>query len=438
MINTSSKDKPGASAEKRLLLLRLVAGQGGAAVAGVEYWSDSGWRPVAVDSEFIRAFAPDADIVEPPADAMNLEFAEGTRALLLLPGNWVWSGVETIPKAARRQSLAVGYMVEDQLADDVEDLHFVCQPRSGDQCSVYAVAKTKMATLHAQLQRLHWPLVAAIPEYQFLDLLDADTALWLDGGQAHVWHGAGHGVSLRRQFLQPLLAPLVEGGAADDAGEAEPGKLELLGAGPEDDLAVAELESLFGDRLRKHSGAVEDLLLARFRPSRLANLLVGEFAQQEDTAEADWWIKPAKVAAVCFAAQLLLFVAAGSYFHWRAAATEAEARTLFAEFFPNVAPRPGLRRQIEGYLNQASGSGGSFSGQMQLLSRVWAQQAGAGLKLQSLRFDGNRGDMVLQVQAANLSDLDTLVGQLSSGGYRAELLAASELEKGVSGRVRLR
>lgn len=438
MIKASSKDRPEVSDEKRLLLLRLVEGQGGTAVAGVECWSDRGWRPVAIDSEFVRAFAPDADSVEPPADAMTLEFAEGTRGLLLLPGNWVWSGVETIPKAARRQSLAVGYMVEDQLAEDVEDLHFVCQARSGDLCSVYAIAKNKMAILQAQLQRLQWPLVAAIPEYQLLDLLGADTALWLDGDQAHLWHSAGYGLSLQRQYLQPLLVPLAEESEVDGATEAVPGNLELLGAGPEDELAVAELESLFGDRLHKQQGTAEELLLTHFRPSRLANLLVGDFAQQEDTAEPNWWIKPAKVAAVCFAAQLVLFIAGGSYFHWRAAASEAQARTLFAEFFPDVTPRQGLRRQIEGYLNQAAGSGGSFSGQMQLLSRVWSQQKGAGLKLQSLRFDGNRGDMVLQVQASNLTDLDAFVGQLSSGGYRAELLAASELEKGVSGRVRLR
>ena len=438
MRKTSSKDKPEQSGEKRLLLLRLVEGQGAGGIPGIECWSDLGWRQVLLDREFIRAFAPDAEIAEPRADAMALEFAEGTRGLLLLPGNWVWSGVETIPKAARRQSLAVGYMVEDQLAEDVEDLHFVCQARTGDLCSVYAIAKDKMATLHAQLQRLQWPLFAAIPEYQLLDLMGADTALWLDGDQAHIWHGAGHGLSLRRQHLQPLLAPLAEDGEADDRAEAARGNLELLGAGADDELTVAELESLFGDRLCKQAGAAEELLLTRFRPSRLANLLVGDFSLEEGTAETNWWIKPAKVAAVCFAVQLLLFIAGGSYFHWRAAASEAQARTLFAEFFPDVTPRPGLRRQIEGFLNQAAGSGGSFSGQMQLLSRVWTQQKDAGLKLQSLRFDGNRGDMVLQIQASNLSDLDTLVGQLSSGGYRAELLAASELEKGVSGRVRLR
>ncbi|MEW5249044.1 type II secretion system protein GspL [Microbulbifer sp. 2201CG32-9] len=438
MIKKVTGGETASGSEKRLLLLRLVEDSSNQ-IPRVECWSDCGWRTVAMDDDFARAFGVDDPVTteEEPADALELQFGEQTRALLLLPGHWVWSGVDSIPKAARRQSQAIGYMVEEQLAEDVEDLHFVCQPRAGEACSVYAIARQKMEVLRDQLQRLEWPLIAAVPEYQLLDLLDTDTALWLDGNRAHLWYGSGHGLSVQRRYLQQLLAPLVENHSEDSQeGDATP-QLELIGEDPDDQLTRANLESLFGDGLHSSAGAAEEQLLERFRPSRMANLLTGDFALATDREEPNWWIRPAQVAAICFAVQLLLFVVAGSYYNWRASGSEEQARALFTELFPETRPGRDLRRQIEGYLKQAAGGGDGFSGQMQLLSEVWNQQGSGQLKLQSLRFDGQRGELVLQVKAADLAELDRFVGSLSNGQYRAELLAASELEKGASGRVKL-
>jgi len=448
-INSLSPDKSAAAPARQLMLLRLSELEGRNRPLRLHCWSDIGWQPVALDDAFVRAFNPDCEDLDDPGgtdevaegaphDAMQLSFPEGARALLLVPGSWVWSGLETIPKAARRQSNAVGYMVEERLAEDVEDLHFVCQPRNGDLCSVYAVASAKMEALHSQLQRLQWPVAAVTPEYQLLDLLDGDIGLWLDGEQAHIWQKTGSGLSMRRQHLQPLLATLA-GPEREEAGEEENvSRLQLLGATERDAMTAAELESLFGDRLQRIDGAAEEALLDRCKPARLANLMSGDYQLAEGEKEQNWWHRPAKIAVACFVAQLLLFTAAGGYYQWRASGAEAQAQALFAELFPQDRPGADIRRQVEGYLKRASGSGGSFGSQMQLLSRVWGQHKGGGLKLQSLRFDGNRGEMVLQLQAPNLADLDTFVGRLSDGEFRAELLAANELEKGVSGRIRLR
>ncbi|WP_250462135.1 type II secretion system protein GspL [Microbulbifer litoralis] len=437
MKKSSTSESTAGRPQSQLILLRLVEGDG-SGPPGVECWSDRGWRPVSVDDDFARAFRPGCEPPVPPEDALALSFPEGARALLLVPGSWVWSGLQNVPKAVRRQGNAVGYMVEERLAEDVEDLHFVCQPRSGDQCSVYAVARDKMDALYGQIQRLQWPLVAAIPEFQLLDLMDGGRArsgaLWLDGDRAHIWQAAGYGLSVRRQHLQPLLASLAEPG---EEGEPLP-QLQLFGAGERDAMTVAELESLFGDGLEQLPGAAEEALLSRCRIARLANLLSGDYQIEESSDERDWWHRPLKLAAACFVAQLLLFAAAGGYYQWRASAAEGEVRELFSELFPQVTPRADIRRQVEGYLNRASGAGSSFGGQMQLLAGVWSRNKGGDLKLQSLRFDGNRGEMVLQLQAENLTDLDRVVGELSSTRFRAELLAANELEEGVAGRIRLR
>ncbi|KUJ84809.1 hypothetical protein AWR36_003975 [Microbulbifer flavimaris] len=440
MSNNSSTVKARSNTGAQTCLLRLVDA---AADSGLrlQQWLDGQWQECAVPEAMAVAlsgagFAAGGADSEPPAEPV---VSESDKVVLLLPGHWVWSGTEDIPKAARRQSRAVGYMVEERLAGDVENLHFVCQHRSGERCTVYAVDRERMSALRQAFNATGWSPLAVIPEYQLLDRGDDIDRLWLDGERAHLWQGRGLGLSVRRQYLRPLLDSL-SGNASGDSAAADDEhprhRLEALGV--RDGMLEAELETLFGDRLELGDGQPEAELLARLKPAQLANLLTGEFKPDEPVGEQHWWRMPAKVAVACFVLQLAFFIAAGSYYHWRAASVEAEAQAMFTQLFPNDTPRADIRRQVEGYLRQSSGSAGGFASKMQELSRVWLQARGEGLRLQSVRFDGNRGDMVLQLQAENLTDLDNIVSQLSAGQVRAELLAANELEEGVSGRIRLR
>jgi len=432
---------PAVPPKPSLLLLRLT--ESADKNLTLHQWQDGAWQRAALDDAFVTAFNPEFEGTDSAEEIPSLSFADGAKALLLVPGNWVWSGVESIPKAARRQANAIGYMVEEHLAEDVEDLHFICSPRDGDLCSVYAVARDKMEALRNQVERLKWPLVAAVAEYQLLGMLESDLALWLDGAQAHVWQDSGQGLSIRREYLQPMLSSLL--GEDESVQEPEEGEDEsaeksllLLGAGEDDGLIVGELETLFAERLQRNQRAPEEVFLERYKPGKLSNLLSGDYQLSGGEVEGVWWLKPAKVAAICFAAQLFFFVGAGAYFHWQAEQAEEQARTMFTELFPNTRPSAQIRRQLDGFLKSAGSQGGAFTTQMQQLSKVWTEQRGKELKLQSLRFDGQRGEMVLQLKASSLSDLDTFVSKLSGNGLRADLLGANELKKGVSGRVRVR
>ncbi|BBM03396.1 type II secretion system protein GspL [Microbulbifer sp. GL-2] len=432
---------PAVPPKPSLLLLRLT--ESADKNLTLHQWQGGAWQRAALDDEFVTAFNPEFEGTDSAEEIPSLSFDDSAKALLLVPGNWVWSGVESIPKAARRQTNAIGYMVEEHLAEDVEDLHFICSPREGDLCSVYAVARDKMEVLHNQVERLKWPLVAAVAEYQMLGMLEGDLALWLDGEQAHVWQESGQGLSIRREYLQPMLSSLLgEDDSAqepeEDEGESAQKSLLLLGAGEDDGLIVGELETLFAERLQRNQRPPEEVFLERYKPGKLSNLLSGDYQLSGGEVEGVWWLKPAKVAAFCFAAQLLFFVGAGAYFHWQAEQAEEQARTMFTELFPNTRPSAQIRRQLDGFLKSAGSQGGAFTTQMQQLSKVWTEQRGKELKLQSLRFDGQRGEMVLQLKASSLSDLDTFVSKLSGNGLRADLLGANELKKGVSGRVRVR
>ncbi len=416
----------------------------------LQSWQDGAWHSVPTDIAFQHAFVagkpehgyaiPDSEPTSSDtaqSDTGALSFEPMDRAVLLVPGSWVWNGLESIPRAARRQSSAVGYMVEDQLAEDVEDLHFVCEPVQGDLCSVMAVASDKLAALKGQLERLGWPITAAIPEYRVLAGANNASSIWLDGERAHVWMGAGKGLSVSR----PLVGVIAESLFVPEAAEAESaGNIEDSPAirvfGDVTDLELATFEQL--GSVERNADAPETEFLSQVGTNVPGNLLSGDFQITLATDAGPWWKKPAIAVAACFVLQLVFFVGAGTYYKIQAGRADEAARELFSEIFPGDRPGADLRRQVMGYLNQSSGGGGEFAGQLQQLSKVWQTGKSGDLKLQSLRFDGNRGELVLQLRAANLGQLDSVVGKLSDGQYQAELLAANELEDGVSGRIRLR
>ncbi|WOX05573.1 type II secretion system protein GspL [Microbulbifer pacificus] len=433
----------------------------------LQHWQPDGWHTVVTDSKFQRAFAADAsgsmhsqeagtalgtaEVAEETAFAGDddmetassasaetglLAFEPGERAVLLLPGSWVWSGLETVPRAARRQSSALGYMVEDQLAEDVEDLHFVCDPVAGDLCCVMAVASAKLEILKQQIERLGWPVIAAIPEYRVL-ADGAGSSVWLERDKAHFWQGAGRGLTVSRPLAGIIAGSLFAGDDEEGDAEAGEGEASLRLYGDISELELATFQQLGSVEVAE--AGPEAAWLKVQGAHILGNLLTGDYQISLKTDAGPWWKKPAIAAAACFVLQLVFFAGAGTYYKIQAGRADDAARSLFSEIFPGDSPGIDIRRQINGYLNQSSGGGGEFASQLQQLSAVWATGKQGELKLQSLRFDGNRGELVLQLRAANLGQLDAVVGKLNDGSqFKAELLAANELEDGVSGRIRLR
>ncbi|TLM76465.1 type II secretion system protein GspL [Microbulbifer harenosus] len=428
----------------------------------LQCWQPGGWCTVATDDEFQRAFVPEevdsmpgvavaadsdgateggavdtaeaGDESSPSAETL-LAFEPAEQAVLVLPGSWVWSGLEVVPRAARRQSSALGYMVEEQLAEDVDDLHFVCEPVAGDLCCVMAVASEKLRILKHQLERLGWPVIAAIPEYRLL--AGAESAIWLERDSAHFWHAAGRGLTVSRPLAGIIAESLFAQDAEDESSASRDQVTSLRVLGNATELELATFQQL-GDVQVTEDGPEATWLNAQGNTVP-GNLLTGDYQISRKTDAGPWWMKPAIAVAACFVLQLIFFVGGGIYYSVQAGRADDAARNLFSEIFPGDSPSADLRRQVTGYLNQASGGGGEFASQLQQLSTVWNSGKAGELKLQSLRFDGNRGELVLQLRAANLGQLDTVVGKLNGGSqFKAELLAANELEDGVSGRIRLR
>ncbi|GMG88235.1 type II secretion system protein GspL [Biformimicrobium ophioploci] len=361
-------------------------------------------------------------------DFDRVEHDDVTEVCVFVPGHLVWNGVLEIPKAIRKQPAAVAYAAEDLIAGDVEDLHLTWHGLSGSQCRLLAIAHSQLQSIIAYLQEKQVNPDVLLPEYFLADHEDGVFSVHLEGERAHVCTQTGKWVTVQASEVPTLVAVSVA--------PEEPLQVRLTGESDTFDLLAGQLESLPGVALERTRRDAGDSMESAVRDFANLNLLCRDYAVKKRGKSADWKTGLAVAAAILFSLQVLFYVAGGAWFSFQAAQQEKQVNALFQEIFPGTRQQADLQRQLKGYLNQGGSGESGYQAKIQLLSSSW--NSVPGLVLESLRYDANRNEMVIQLKAKSLSDLDKVVSRLGQGSHQVELMAANELERGVLGRIRIR
>jgi len=116
----------------------------------------------------------------------------------------------------------------------------------------------------------------------------------------------------------------------------------------------------------------------------------------------------------------------------------SETLSLYKGLFPGERIRL-LERQIREKISGGGvDSGEGFLATTNLLARVWAT---AGMQKQiemtSMRFNDRLQELVVEVKATNLNELQTLRQALEKEGLTAEVASATNDKDGVKGRLRI-
>jgi len=95
------------------------------------------------------ALADDAgDLVTVPEEGCwedAAEEVEGRRAVVILPGDDVLLAEATIPGGSQsRAQQAVSFVLEDQVADDIDELHFALGAKGKDDTYPVAIIKSRL------------------------------------------------------------------------------------------------------------------------------------------------------------------------------------------------------------------------------------------------------------------------------------------------------
>jgi general secretion pathway protein L len=369
----------------------------------------------------------------PVADALGA--SQGRRVILLLPGTEVSLSLPELPvKGGARLAQAVPFALEEQLATDVDALHFAVGARGADT-NLTPVATVSRALLERWVTACQDAGIhpnAAHCESQAVPVSPNVCTLLLDENILYVRRAAGVPYALDAQPLATALELAL--GPAD-----EPGEHVVFYATP----AEYEHHQALIEGLRARTATLQvkllpdgglPLLAAHLEGSGAINLLQGSYAPSSTfSTRLQQWRLPAALAA----ATLLVFLLGQGISLWRMSRAEKQVDAEIAAVFQQALPGQKMvnaREQIEGVLRRGGAGGASLLPAVTVLAQAVA--GAPTTRLESLSF---RGDAVeLRVVAPSVEAIDGIKQAMSRGGVHVELQSATPRGAVVEGRLQVK
>lgn len=368
--------------------------------------------------------------------AQALPQASGRKIGLIAPaGDVLLTEVELPPKSGPRPQQLVAYALEEQLAADIDSLHFAVGPRD-EVSGRTAVAVVTRALISRWLEEfsVHGLEPAAVC---------ASASLLPDNPGHTVVMLERDTLSLRRAGRQAVALPadnIVAGLEASLGNELIADDL-IFYASPQDwQLRSAEVEAL-----RPHCASLKvqllnagplPLLAPQLVAGSFINLLSGDFARQVATG-GGWrrW----RLAAMLGAALFAVHVGGLSLELWQQHRSEhaldAEIGAIARGALPGDPGTGAVRSRLEQRLLAAQ-SDASGAGFMPAVAALAQALNGAHASLQALSY--REGGLDLKLKATDAESLERINQALRSSGWQAELTSGGAAASGYEGRIQLR
>jgi general secretion pathway protein L len=375
----------------------------------------------------------------PVSDACEL--AQGRRVVLLLPGTEITLAEPELPlRGGARLAQVVPYALEEQLASDVDTLHFTVGQRAADAVGtpVAIVARSLMQRWHGACETAGIHLDAAYADSAAVPVAATGCTLLLDESLLYVRPAGGLPYVLDAAALPDALEMALPAPDPDSAG-AEPGEHVTFYA------SAAEYEqhrdAIEGLRDRTASLQVKLLpegplpvLAAQAVSGGGVNLLQGEFSSRASLgSRLRAWRLPAALAA----ASALLFAINQGLGWWQGSRAEQNLDAQIAQVFAQVLPGQPVvdpRAQIQGALGAQDAAGTGLLPALSALAEAMAQAPSA--TIEAMSFRGNA--LELRLTAPTVESLDGIKQAISRNGITAELQSATPRDGVVEGRLQVR
>jgi general secretion pathway protein L len=363
--------------------------------------------------------------------------AIGAQVIVLVPGIDVLLLTAQVPTQNRQRILkAVPFLLEDQLASDVDDLHFAVgdgAPSGHVPCAV--VARDRMTEWVNRLREFNLQPDVIVADYLALPIEPASWTLYKDADGVLVRIGPQSGFFVELDNLLPMLEI-----ALSEAGEQRPARLRVLDA--DTGTEMPDLNPLNVEFSHEPFDAQSFLTLAQNVERNTAlNLLQGSYSRREQIGKM-WrpWRPAAALAAVFVLLHLSLSAVDLIRDKRRVEELRAEVEQVYLATFPNEKRVPNPRAQMEQHLRELrgeKGSGGStgFLGLVGSAANTFKNTPG--LELRSLRYKDGKLDVDFTVR--DLQVLDQLKQSLTQqAAVDVDIQSANARADVVEGRMQLR
>lgn len=372
--------------------------------------------------------------------------------VLLLGGEFCFSTQVNIPsKQTKHIAQALPYMLEDQLAEDVESFQFVSGPRNKDgNVAVLACNKPILNALAQVFREQNVTLDAILPDMLCAPVSEGQWTFICDAKTLSVRMGPLTGLTIEMDALPIVAKALLK----DDANA--PQQIQVIFAHRHlSDNIQAWLRTQFANMVAGTAVQVEFSSIEEERFPALAdfvstintlpvNLLQGELKPipKRRATTVNW--KPTAVLAGALALLQTTYLYAQTWqYRHQIETVNQEAVATYKRYFPEDRNIRDVKRQMEAHLKQAEklSSGASF---MALLAQTGQKLNDANRGTPApvvsplrLSYDEAQGDLKVDLVAENYAALDTLKNQIQSIPLAVEVSSASQDGERVKARLRV-
>jgi general secretion pathway protein L len=354
--------------------------------------------------------------------------ATGRRLALLVPGSEVAQFEAALPAGNEARLLQLApFALEDQVAQDVDELHFAVGTRdaASGAVPVAVVERSRMQQWMDRATSLHLLPQAVFAESDLAPVLPGHVTMVVSGEQLLLRQGEGRALQL--PAADPALALEMLLGSAEQIAAANLAVFSTPEDWPRHSAAIEALRPRVASfKVQLATGGPLALYALGIAQSVPINLLQGSFRPQR-AASAGWRAWRGVAAA---AAALLVLHAAGSWWQLRqlrAASREMEASIarMYGSIYPGQVPGSAPRRALEQRLAAVAGGAGNQGTLLPLLAAVANARQGVPVaELQSLTF--KTGSLQLRMAAPDAAALQQFSEALRGGGYRAEVTGGNQ------------
>jgi len=395
---------------------------------------------IAVDDQGHMLAAPGAGTLTQAA----AQAAAGRRVAALVPADHVLLTDAALPaRAGAKLAQLVPYALEEQVADDIDALHFAVGRRNAEtgRTSVGVVDRSIMQAAGEALLEAGIAPAALYSEASLIAPNPGQVVAWLDGDTLVVASPARAPIVVPVTSLRGVFEFLASTHAYGEGVLPATLSLQLVATSLDWQQHAGEL-----DFLQEHFASARVQLLPQGSLPWLAsqihaaaplNLLQGEYAPRI-AGGAEWrrWRVPAALAA----ALLLVFVGGKIYQVQRLDAAEraldAEIDQTFRMAMPGAADSTDARRRMAQRYASLQDGGGNAGLLPALNAFASARAAVPDASLQGISL--REGSLDLRVRAADAASLDQINQQLRASGYTTELSSGTAEESGYEGRIHIR
>jgi len=360
------------------------------------------------------------------------EAARDAHVTVVLPGQHCLALPVHLPNASRsRLAQAVPFALEEQLIEDVDDLHFALGESQDGTVPVVVVQHALMGRWLAQLEQSSLSPKSMVPDYLVLPLPSQGWHLWFDEQGVVLRNGVDSGMRIALNDPMLLLQRLYD--------EATEKPEQLLVSGHQGDMAASLAEWCSQHDMALVEGDSETDLLAIAADSlngdRCINLLQGRYSQQEKMSR-QWrpWFPAVAILATIALFQLISTGLDYQRLSTQSAELDEQIKQLYLDTFPDARKVVNPRAQMEARLKAQGKSGGGELFYILMGGVTTLADNKVNFELQRIRYQG--GELNVDLYLDDLQVLDQIKQVLAQkSDIQTEVVSASARGSKVEARL---